>query len=216
MINLVKKERGLYGVNLALKTLRGELLPYILALGGLSFGFLGIAAFLYAKLNSNVIPYIVTVDRQGVILDQGELKEALGIPEEIIAVSLCDFIEQLRTVTEDKKLQSQHIENIYAHLKANSQASAAVSAYFKQNNPLEHNKNVSIHMKNIIRVAPYTFQFDWTEDRYDNGQGPLRYKMRALVTYELIQIKHRTIDSLKQNPLGIFINELSVSERIKI
>ena len=71
-----------------------------------------------------------------------------------------------------------------------------------------------MQFQNLIRISKNTFQIDWIETLYLK-KGEIKKKMRGLITYELIHISHRSLSSLKVNPLGIFVSEIRISERFE-
>lgn len=207
--------KGLEDINLLKESLRHDLLPLSAVLLSAAFGFLSLGALLYFQIfKQEIIPYIVTVDRQGAILTSGALKAADGIPEEIIATTLCDFLEKLRCAGDDHDLKRRDIEYIYAHLKDKSSALAYVDDYYQKQDPFLKDRYVKIELQNLIRAAQKTFQIDWIETT-DFNKSHKRQKMRAQITYELVRVKHRSLNSLKLNPLGIFITDIRLSERFE-
>ena len=71
-----------------------------------------------------------------------------------------------------------------------------------------------MQFQNLIRISKNTFQIDWIETLYLK-KGEIKKKMRGLITDELIHISHRSLSSLKVNPLGIFVSEIRISERFE-
>ena len=122
--------KGLENIDIAKESLKKEIMPLFTALIASAFGLISLAALIYLQIyKQQVIPYIVTVDRQGAILTSGALNAAKGIPEEIIAATSCDFVEKIRTNTLDNDLKRKNIEFIYAHTKNKSQALAFIHVF---------------------------------------------------------------------------------------
>ena len=207
--------KGLEDINLLKESMRHDLLPLSAVLLSAAFGFLSLGSLLYFQMfKQEIIPYIVTVDRQGAILASGALKSADGIPEEIIATTLCDFLEKLRTYGDDHDLKRRDTEYIYAHIKDKSSALDYVDNYYQKQDPFLKDRYTKVELQNLIRVAQKTFQIDWIET-VDLNQSHKRQKMRAQITYELVRIKHQSLNSLKLNPLGIFVTDIRLSERFE-
>ena len=207
--------KGLENIDIAKESLKKEIMPLFTALIASAFGLISLAALIYLQIyKQQVIPYIVTVDRQGAILTSGALNAAKGIPEEIIAATSCDFVEKIRTNTLDNDLKRKNIEFIYAHTKNKSQALAFIDDFYKNNFKKIQDIKTSVQFQNLIRISKNTFQIDWIETLYLK-KGEIKKKMRGLITYELIHISHRSLSSLKVNPLGIFVSEIRISERFE-
>jgi type IV secretory pathway TrbF-like protein len=210
-----KNYQGLEDINYLKENLRHDLLPLSTVLISGALGFMSLAGLLYYQIyKQEVIPYIVTIDRQGAILGSGAIKAADGIPEEIIATTLCDFLEKLRSFGDDPDLKRRDIEFIYAHLKPKSPASRCVDDFFKAQDPFLPNHVAKLELQNLIRVGAKTFQIDWIETE-DFNKNHNRKKMRAQLIYELVHIRHRSINTLKLNPLGIFVKDIRISERFE-
>ena len=94
---LSKKEKN---CSVTLNSISKELymknaIPMVLGIGGLALGFFSLSYLMVIHKEPKVIPYIVTVDRQGSILASEELKATENIPETAVAAFMCDFIEKV-------------------------------------------------------------------------------------------------------------------------
>ena len=95
--------------NIAISELKQRLSLIITALIGTAFGFICLGAYIVKSSQSQIIPYLVTVDTHGVILAKGRIDLNKQIPQEAIAATLSNFIKNLRSVTSDSKVQRDFI-----------------------------------------------------------------------------------------------------------
>ncbi|MCR5085565.1 MAG: hypothetical protein K6A65_08720 [Succinivibrionaceae bacterium] len=205
---------GLERVDLMRRELRRQLGGPLLGLGGLAFGFACLAALIHQGTQSRLVPYLVTVDRQGVVLAHGELQPSAEIPPQAIAAAACDFIRDLRLVTQDQSLQHRAILRAYSHLREGSAASAAVDAHYRDSNPFSaaESGSTEVRVTNVLLASERTLQVDWQET-VRAGQAEVRRAYRGLLTFARGE-PDQDPGRLLLNPLGIFFEELSVSEVI--
>jgi len=64
----------------------------------------------------------------------------------------------------------------------------------------------------VIRASPDSFRVAWTEQHYENGQLSRTERWTAILTIVLQQ--PRTVERLRANPLGIFVNAISWSREL--
>lgn len=183
------------------------LLPLSLAFIGAAFGMVSLGLYASASSKLTIVPYVITVDRTGVVLAHEELTGAPSIPEQALASDLAGFIENLRLRSEDPKVEEQAVRRVYAHLKENSQAFETVEHFYtKERDQLSANSMARI--ENILRVSTHDFQIDWCED----APHEKNHCMRAQLGYELVPLG-KDLSTLRFNPLGVRISSLSLSSR---
>ena len=81
--------------NIAISELKQRLSLIITALIGTAFGFICLGAYIVKSSQSQIIPYLVTVDTHGVILAKGRIDLNKQIPQEAIAATLSNFIKNI-------------------------------------------------------------------------------------------------------------------------
>lgn len=208
------KISSLQKMSLLHKSLRGNLSLLVLALGSMGFAFAMLALTFYQYDSARMVPYIVTVDRQGVVLSSGAISPDYTVPGSVIASTLSDFISNIRGVSNDRDLQTRNIYRAYAHLIPNSTLEHKVRSFYESNNPFEAVKKYtrSVQVLNVISQSERTMQVDFTEHTRSDF-GTKEKKMRALISYELGMVPNDP-NTLLQNPLGIYVSDYVLSEVI--
>ena len=67
-------------------------------------------------------------------------------------------------------------------------------------------------VSSVIRASPDSFRVAWTERRYQDGSLVATERWSAILT--IVVQQPRTPDSLRKNPLGIFVNALNWSKEL--
>ena len=194
--------------NAAALNLRRQTVPLVFALSTLAFAFVVLGIFVWQSQRSSVVPYVVTIDRQGTVLAREELKAEAGIPERALAAELCSFLDSLRRHAEAKEEAKQDIRRAYAHVQPGSSALATLNEYYESGEGLE-GPGRFVHIENVLRISPERFQIDWTEVFHASRRKPR--KMRAQLTYSLARYRSYDHEHVLLNPLGVLVSELHIS-----
>lgn len=202
--------QGMHRQNLVIRALRHQLLYMCLSLGGLGIGLLSLGALIYKSNQSNLIPYVVTVDSHGVVLNQGQAVPQVQIPKTVVTSQLCNFVRNLRMLSQDREVQQQAILNAYAFVRPDSELIKQMNEYYSSHNPFQaaEQAQVSIDIANAIEMGPHTFQIDWVENTAH--QEPKR--MRAMISYSVQPVLKTDADSLLRNPLGLYVENFVFSQ----
>ena len=155
--------------NIAISELKQRLSLIITALIGTAFGFICLGAYIVKSSQSQIIPYLVTVDTHGVILAKGRIDLNKQIPQEAIAATLSNFIKNLRSVTSDSKVQRDFILETYAYVKEGSPALQKLNDFYNNENPFikQEQGSINIIINNVITQEHNRLQIDWTEESSD-------------------------------------------------
>lgn len=214
---------GMQKHNLLLADLRHHLIYLLLGLGGITMGFLSLAGFIASSMRSSVVPYVVTVDTHGVVLNEGKLSPLSSnedLPASVITAQLCDFVRHVRLITKDYDIQHQAVMQAYAFVKEGSELSSELSEYYRSHNPftLAQKQTVTVEIANVINVGEHTLQIDWVEhlksaDPLLSRFDPTERKMRALLTYSIEDTVQDT-KSILLNPLNIYVHTFIVTDVI--
>ena len=175
-------------------------------------------------MRSTVVPYVVTVDKHGVVLNEGTLPSLSSnqdLPASVITSQLCEFVRNVRLITKDNEIQHQAILQAYAFVLPNSELAQELSTYYRNHNPftLAQKQTVTIEIANVINVGEHTLQIDWVEhlhsaDPLINRQEDQERKLRALLTYSIEDAAQQDTESILLNPLNIYIHTFIVTDVI--
>ncbi len=202
---------GLTAQSAALRRLRSSYALLALALICAALAFIALGAYIRESGRSRVVPYLVTVDRQGVVLGKGIVSEASHLPQSVIAATLCSFIQNLRLVTPDRELQRGAVLEVYSHVQDDSKACRKLNDFYREHNPFAADTNVSVQMNNVISQSERTLQLDWTElHSGERRSKTLHY--RALISFSCSGSVPDDPKLMLKNPLGIYIDDFVISE----
>ncbi len=226
----LSKSLGLKRSEVMLNGLRSHLSWALFSFGSLALAFVCLAALLAQSNRPALQPYVVTVDRHGVVLNRGLLTPASeALTPSLIAAELSDFVRNVRMVTPDKTMQRELMTNAYAMVAPGSKVFFDLDAYFNAHNPLSNRAPyaVSVDILNVIATGEHTVQIDWREcshagaadttvKRPDDGY---ERTMRALISFKqdptLTNGKAEGSERLLLlNPLGLVVTEFVVSDVI--
>lgn len=201
---------GAHRHDLITQSLRQQVFYVSASLGGISCAFLATGALIYTLTQSHIVPYVVTVDSHGVVLNQGKADAKKHIPKAVITAQLCDFIRNVRMLSTDSKVQQQAILNAYAFVKPNTTSAEQLNEFYATHNPFKdnHKQQTTINIANVLETGSNTFQIDWVE----NTTGHEQKRMRALLSYSLQPIASTDAEALLRNPLGLYVDNFVLSQ----
>lgn len=194
----------------------------ILAILSLMIVLAAVGGVIYIGSQSRFIPYVVQVDKLGEAVAVSRADVAQTADPRVIHASVSEFINNLRIVTPDIALQRRAIFRVYAMLSPNDSATAKTNEWLngtEDSNPFKRatTETVNVEIISVIPQTTETWQVDWLEKVYDR-QGNLAeppFKMRALLrVYSRPQTKSTTEEQMRNNPLGIFIQDYSWSKQV--
>ncbi|SFL27414.1 type IV secretion system protein VirB5 [Nitrosomonas aestuarii] len=193
----------------------------ILAILCLLIALAGIGGMIYIGSQSKFIPYVVQVNKLGEAIAVSRADRAAVADQRVVHASLASFINDMRMVTPDVALQRRAVFRAYAMLNTNDAATPKANTWFngtEASSPFKRaeTQTVSVDIISVIPQSPETWQVDWLEKVYDR-QGHLTeqpFKMRALIRiYHRPPTQTTTEEQIRNNPLGIFIQDFSWSKQ---
>lgn len=193
----------------------------MLALLCLMIALAGVGGVIAIGSQSKFIPYVVQVNKLGEAVAVSRADMAAVADQRVVHASVAAFINDLRMVTPDIALQRRAIFRVYAMLSTNDPATAKANEWFngmEESSPFKRaeTQTVNIEIISVIPQSPETWQADWLEKVYDR-QGHLigdPFKMRALLrVYNRPSTQSTTEEQIRNNPLGIYIQDFSWSKQ---
>lgn len=193
----------------------------ILALLCLLIALVGIGGVVVIGSQSKFIPYVVQVNNLGEAVAVNRADKAAVADQRVIHATVASFINDLRVVTPDIALQRKAIFRAYAMLSTNDPATVKANEWFggdENSSPFKRaeTETVNVEIISVIPQSEETWQVDWLEKVYDR-QGNLAeppFKMRALLrVYTQPPTQSTTEDQIRNNPLGIYIQDYSWSKQ---
>ena len=195
---------GMKFTDLAIKALRTELVPAFMGLLGMALGFISLAYCIDLSGKTQFRPYVVTVDKQGSVLFL-EKPNQDSLNSKVKASFVCEYVDRLYAVSEDKALQRRFINEIYAKTSLGSVASVMSYATALRNTAIE----------SVVSLSDNTFEVTFKLMTKQKEQT-LTERYKAFVSYKRLNVAYDNLEDVRLNPLGLFVNEFNVNKIIEV
>jgi type IV secretory pathway TrbF-like protein len=183
----------------------------------MAFGSLALAAGFSAALvwqsaSGSIVPWVVQVDRLGQAQAVGPAVADYQPGDPQIAFYLAHFIEQVRAIPADPVIVRQNWLRAYDF--ATQGGALALNDYARANDPFTKvgKQQVAVDVSSVIRASPASFRIAWVERRYQDGSLASTERWSAILT--IVVQSPRDADTLRKNPLGIYINAINWSKEL--
>jgi type IV secretion system protein VirB5 len=172
---------------------------------------------LWMAQSVKVVPFIVQVDRHGYQVAVQAVAASNVTDDRIVMARVADFITNMRSVYSDRTALVSLLMKSYDSIEAGSPAQGKLDAYFRENNPLtRHNVGVSITMQSVLRAAPDSnvlWQAEWSEKTYEQGRFKEERFYKGM--FEIEFHSPTDIRDIMKNPLGIFVYDFHITEKLE-
>ena len=183
-----------------------------MAFGSLALSMGLAAALVWQSTNGSIVPWVVQVDRLGQAQAVAPATADYQPNDPQIAFYLARFIEQVRSIPADAIIVRQNWLRAYDFT---TQAGAlALSDYARANDPFAKvgKQQVAVEVSSVIRASPSSFRISWIERRYQDGALASTERWSAILTITVQP--PRDADTLRKNPLGIYVNAINWSREM--
>lgn len=189
---------------------RRERLWQVLFLGAALYAAIVTMAYIRMSGRAHITPYVVQVDSFDRAITLGPA-DTLEEPEDrLVVYQLAEWLQNARSVYADPHAQRSQTTKAYALLT--STARDQLNAYFGQpeNDPLllGQKLNREVEVQSILPVSEEAWHLEWVEKTFPT-------RMNARATSEVwqatlrIQIEPpRTVETIRANPMGIWIRDV--------
>jgi len=184
----------------------------LMAFGSLALSAALSAGLFWQSMNGSIVPWVVQVDRLGQAQAIAPATADYQPNDAQIAFYLARFIEQVRGIPADAIIVRQNWLRAYDFT---TQAGAlALNDYARSNDPFAKvgKSQVAVEVSSVIRASPSSFRVAWIERRYQDGSLASTERWSAILTVAVQP--PRDADTLRQNPLGIYINAINWSKEL--
>jgi len=178
----------------------------------LAFANLALAAFLAAgwwtqSQRATVKPFVVEVSDWGQTEKITALDGRYEPTDAQVGYALAGWIRNVRGKSIDPVVLKQNW--LAAYDLMTPKAAAFLNAWAQAHDPFADvgREAVTVEVLNVVRRSPRTFDLQWRETRYVNGEQAGQARWRALITTTLQP--PRTEAELMRNPLGLKIEDVS-------
>ena len=183
-----------------------------MAFGSLALSMGLSAALVWQSTNGSIVPWVVQVDRLGQAQSVAPASADYRPTDPQVAWHLARFIEQVRSIPADAIIVRQNWLRAYDFT---TQAGAlALSDYARANDPFAKvgKQQVAVEVSSVIRASPSSFRIAWIERRYQDGALASTERWSAILTVTVQP--PRDADTLRKNPLGIYVNAINWSKEL--
>ena len=184
----------------------------LMAFGSLALSAALSAGLFWQSMNGSIVPWVVQVDRLGQAQAIAPATADYQPNDAQIAFYLARFIEQVRGIPADAIIVRQNWLRAYDFT---TQAGAlALNDYARSNDPFAKvgKSQVAVEVSSVIRASPSSFRVAWIERRYQDGSLASTERWSAILTVAVQP--PRDADTLRKNPLGIYITAINWSKEL--
>ena len=183
-----------------------------MAFGSLALSMGLSAALVWQSANGSIVPWVVQVDRLGQAQAIAPATADYQPNDPQIAFYLARFIEQVRSIPADAIIVRQNWLRAYDF--TTQSGALALSDYARSNDPFARvgRQQVAVEVSSVIRASPSSFRIAWIERRYQDGSLASTERWSAILTVAVQP--PRDADTLKKNPLGIYVNAINWSKEL--
>lgn len=183
----------------------------------MAFGCLGLALLMAAGLvwrsaQSLVIPYVVEVDSAGQVRAVGEAATDYQPGDALIAHHLARFITLVRALPIDPIVVRSNW--LGAYQLTTNRGATTLNEFARESDPFSRigRESITVEITSVVRASENSFQVRWTERRYVDGGSAGSERWTAVLT--VVLKPPRSEEKLRQNPLGIYVDNLSWSREL--
>jgi len=183
-----------------------------MAFGSLTLSMGLSAALVWQSTNGSIVPWVVQVDRLGQAQAVAPATADYQPNDPQIAFYLARFIEQVRSIPADAIIVRQNWLRAYDF--TTQSGALALNDYARSNDPFARvgKQQVAVEVSSVIRASPSSFRIAWIERRYQDGALASTERWSAILTVAVQP--PRDADTLKKNPLGIYVNAINWSKEL--
>jgi type IV secretion system protein VirB5 len=183
-----------------------------MAFGSLALSMGLSAALVWQSINGSIVPWVVQVDRLGQAQAVAPATADYQPNDPQIAFYLARFIEQVRSIPADAIIVRQNWLRAYDF--TTQSGALALNDYARSNDPFARvgKQQVAVEVSSVIRASPSSFRIAWIERRYQDGALASTERWSAILTVAVQP--PRDADTLKKNPLGIYVNAINWSKEL--
>lgn len=178
----------------------------LLLAGGLAAGLL------WQSARGTITPWVVEVDKLGEARAVAPADTDYKPTDPQIAFHLARFIEQVRSLPADPIVLRENWLRAYDF--TTDRGAQALNDYARNNDPFDEvgKAQVGVDVSSVIRASKDSFRIAWSERRYRDGALIETSRWSAILTVTVRP--PRTADTLRKNPLGLFINAIDWSKEL--
>ena len=176
---------------------------------------LSVAAVIQMASQSQVVPYVVKLDRVGAVAAVDRADRMERPDNALITAQLSRWITAVRTVYVDAAAQRALINEGYAMINRRGDAYGVLNEHMRGHDPFERAKGetASVEVQSVLPIAGDTWRVEWREDTRSRDGTPIStIQYQATVTISFSQPRDEA--TLRVNPLGLYISAFNWARRL--
>jgi type IV secretion system protein VirB5 len=179
------------------------------ALGSLVLSSLLACGLIWQSLQSRVVPYVVEIDKLGGVQAIGPAIQNYKPSDAQIAFFLAKFITDVRSLSIDPIVIRKNWLNAYDYVT--DHGAVFLNDYAQKNDPFRSvgERTVSAAVTSVVRISDSSFEVKWTEETYEHDA--LASTARWTAVLSIVTKTPSTVEALRKNPLGLYINGIDWS-----
>ena len=169
----------------------------------------------YKSLSSNVMPYIVEVDKTtGMVMNVGTVEASAHYQagESVYKYFLSKFLKNTREIPLDPVVYKENLTTAYGFLTKNAATKLQTMLKTEKTTEKFGHQTVQINISTILPMeGGHSYQIRWTEETFTIGTGEKKVTPYSGI-FTVQTIKSEDEEQLEVNPIGLYISDFSWSK----
>jgi type IV secretory pathway TrbF-like protein len=184
----------------------------LVSFGSLSLAILLTGGLIWQSMQSRVVPYVVQVDKFGAVQAIGPAIQNYTPTDAEIAWYLARFVTDVRSLSLDPVIVRHNWLEAYDY--ATDHGAVFLNQYAQTDDPFKAvgQRTVSVQVTSVVRVSDNSFQVKWIEQTFEHDTLAKTERWTAIVA--IVTKEPATAETLRKNPLGLYINGLNWSREL--
>lgn len=183
------------------------------SIAGWSVAAIACIGWLRSADEPKAVPYIIQVDKTGYAVAIQPAEKSSPTDERVRLSAVSRWVRAMRTVIGNEDAQRALVDDVYAMLSADSNATKKTNEWYRTHNPMLSvgTRHVEVELRRVYAMrTPSTFTVEWEErTRTSNGQEDIK-QFSAFLSVETSPTQK--LADVIGNPLGIYISDYTVTE----
>jgi type IV secretion system protein VirB5 len=164
---------------------------------------------------SQIVPYVVKVDRLGTAIAVDRADRAERPDEAVIVAQLARWVAAVRSVYADAAAQRALVKEGYAMINRRGNAFGALNDHMRAHDPFERarTETVAVEVESVLPISGDSWRLEWREEvRGRDGVRLSSSQHQATVTISFNPPRDEA--TLRINPSGLYINSFHWARRL--
>ena len=164
---------------------------------------------------SQVVPYVVKVDRLGTAVAVDRADIASKPDKAVIVAQLARWVMAVRSVWVDAGAQRGLVKEAYAMINARADAYGTLNDHMRAHDPFERAKTetIAVEVLSVLPISSDSWRIEWREET--RSRDGVRAGVREFQATATISFNPPSDEAtIRANPSGLYINSFSWAERL--